>query len=286
MRLYIIPETPCQRENCALGGHFEFRGGSFSGNNICQNSARERRGNDYWLTKTLESSPHGYCVGAIGMHEDIIPKVRTGDSLSRVRQWVLCLASLAFAERISGQTSFGQDELRTLPRVCHAQKFINEVLRPPIVSEQERRQWESRLGEYDYSGFHHHCYALMYIRRASTETSAQSREYNYVQAVNNFLFVQNHASRKFPLMPEVNLRKGQTLRLLGRDAEAAKEFLDAISLKPDYSPAYAALVELYLDLKDLQAADQILTKGLENAPRSKILLQKRIDLEAVIQATR
>jgi tetratricopeptide (TPR) repeat protein len=98
--------------------------------------------------------------------------------------------------------------------------------------------------------------------------------------VANFEFVQIHASLKFPLMPEVNLRKGQTYRLLGQDAVAAKEFTEAIQLKPDYTPAYAALFDFYMDLDDIAEAEAILAKGLVHAPQSKILLQKKLELES------
>jgi tetratricopeptide (TPR) repeat protein len=187
---------------------------------------------------------------------------------------------------VSAQNQFTQDELRALPRVCHAQKFISEALRPPIVPEQERRQWEARLGERDYLGFHHHCYALMFLRRASVAESETSRDYNYQQAVANFLFVQNHCSRKFPLLPEVNLRKGQTLRLMGKNGDAATEFWEAVNLKPDYTPAYAALIDLYIDLRDSESAEQVLEQGLARVPQSKILLQKKLEFEARPQSTK
>jgi hypothetical protein len=132
----------------------------------------------------------------------------------------------------------------------------------------------------DFSAFHHYCWALMYLRRASVATTEQDQMHNYQAAVNNFVYVQRHASPQFPLMPEVNLRKGQALRLLGEDGAAAKEFTGAIQLKPDYTPAYAALIDLHLDLHDVQGAEHVLEQGLVHAPQSKILLQKKAELES------
>jgi tetratricopeptide (TPR) repeat protein len=181
---------------------------------------------------------------------------------------------------VSAQDRFSQEELLALPRVCHAQRVINNLLRAAIVPEEERRQWAARLGEKDYSAFHHYCWALIYIRRAGEAETSQVRTFNYETAVNNFGFVQANASPGFPLMPEVNLRKGQTYRLLGQDAAAAKEFTQAIQLKPDYTPAYAALFDFYMDLNDATGAEAILAKGLVHAPQSKILLQKKLELES------
>ena len=81
-------------------------------------------------------------------------------------------------------------------------------------------------------------------------------------------------------MPEVNLRKGMSLRLLGEEAAAAKEFVGAIQLKPDYTPAYAALVDVYRDLGDLESARETVALGLKRAPRSRILEKKKQELEA------
>jgi tetratricopeptide (TPR) repeat protein len=81
------------------------------------------------------------------------------------------------------------------------------------------------------------------------------------------------------MLPEVNLQKGLALRLLSRHGEAASEFVEALKLKPDYTPAYAALVDLYLDLGDLDNARGILEEGLRHVPDSKILASKRADLQ-------
>lgn len=176
---------------------------------------------------------------------------------------------------------FSQNELRALPRVCLAQRFIHGALRPPIVPEDERQQWELRLGADDYLAFHHYCWALIFLRRASAASAPHIQAHNYNEAIQNFAYVQRNASSLFPLMPEVNLRKGQAHRLAGEDGFAAREFLEAIRLKQDYTPAYAALAELYVDLDDLKAAEQILAEGLEHAPNSEILLGKRRELETI-----
>jgi tetratricopeptide (TPR) repeat protein len=207
-------------------------------------------------------------------------KCRILHQIVRTTTWLFLCAAPTLSETVFSQDRFSQEELIALPRVCHAQRVINNQLQTKIVPEAERRQWALRLGEKDYSSFHHYCWALIYLRRASAAETPQSQVFNYETAVNNFGFIQTHASPDFPLMPEVNLRKGQTHRLLGEDAAAAKEFTEAIQLKPDYTPAYAALVDFYLDLQDLQRAEEILAQGLVHAPQSRILLQKKAEMES------
>lgn len=185
------------------------------------------------------------------------------------------LLLFAYAYPASGQ-EYAQDELRALPRACLAQKFINGSLRTPIVPEFERAQWEARLGS-DYQHYHHFCWALMDLRRANTGPS-QHRNFNYSTAVQNFEYVQRNASRAFPLLPEVYLRKGMALRYLGEEARAAREFLEAIDLKRDYTPAYSELIDLYLDLEDYESARRTLELGLAAVPDSKILASKKAEI--------
>ncbi len=210
-----------------------------------------------------------------------VPENRSGVPRSfRQNAGLLLCAALTSGGTVLAQDRFNQEELVALPRVCHAQRVINNQLQTKIVPEAERREWAQRLGEKDYGAFHHYCWALMYLRRAGAANSTQVRVFNYETAVNNFGFVQQNASPQFPLMPEVNLRKGQTYLLLGEEGAAAKEFNEAIRLKPDYTPAYAALVDFYLDMNDLAQAERILATGLAQAPQSKILQQKKTELQA------
>lgn len=191
---------------------------------------------------------------------------------------VLLSLALSPAGSVSAQTGSGftQNELRALPRVCLAQRFINRDLETPMVPAAEREQWANTLGQ-SFNHYHHFCWGLVYMRRAAT-TPARS-QFNYNSAVKNFQYVITNADKSFRLLPEVYLRKGMALRFLRDDAGAASEFLKAVKLKRDYSPAYAALVQLHIDLGDLEGARTVLETGLKNAPNSKLLAQKKVELD-------
>ena len=190
----------------------------------------------------------------------------------------LTLLLLFDAGASSGQGLSGlrQDELQALPRVCLAQRFINQDLETPMVPANEREQWASTLGP-SYKHYHHFCWGLVYMRRAAANPS--KGKFNYDSAVNNFQYVIRNSDRGFALLPEVHLRKGMALRLLGDDAASASEFVKAVRLKRDYSPAYAALVQLHVDLGDNESARKVLETGLKNAPNSKLLAQKMVELD-------
>jgi tetratricopeptide (TPR) repeat protein len=177
------------------------------------------------------------------------------------------------------RAQFSQEELRALPRICHAQKYIDSALESPIVPEAERKMWAERLGA-PFESFHHFCWALIYMRRAN-DSDVTFRRGNFEAAVANFEYVQRYSNASFPLLPEVYLRKGMAYRYLGNEGAAASQFLSAIRLKDDYTPAYAALVDLYLDLKDTDAARAILEqRGLKHAPNSAILSKKKLEMES------
>lgn len=196
--------------------------------------------------------------------------------------FLVLFVTLAVAATATGQewNTFTQEELRALPRVCHAQRIINMMLDRPLVPEAERAEWAARLGEKDYKTFHHYCWALIFLRRGHEAQTELQRTNDFKYAVENFVFVQRNASPQFPLMPEVNLQKGLALRLLKDDPAAAREFTNALRLKPDYTPAYAALVDLLLDGGDEEGARQILATGIERVPDSKILARKKAEIES------
>lgn len=193
---------------------------------------------------------------------------------------LLLISLVTVTGSLSAQVDFSQDELKALPRVCLAQRFINEQLQFPVVSEQERKQWALRLGEKDYNSYHHYCWALLYIRRGNAEREPASKAHNFTVAVDNFNYVQKNASVNFPLMPEVNLQKGLALRLLDDHAGAAREFMTAIKLNRGYTPAYAALIDVHLDLGNREAAEAVLQEGLLRAPNSKLLARKKLEIDA------
>ena len=195
----------------------------------------------------------------------------------------LLLLSVLLGGRVaSGQSDtryFSREEILSLPRYCQAQKFIYGGTEAPIVTDSETRHWEQVLGP-GYVHFHHYCWALMKIRRAANASDAQTRAGLYRQAIDDLDYVQRNTTAAFPLAPEVAIRKGMTLQLVGDDGSATREFMRSIRLKSDYTPGYAALVDQYVRLGLLEEARKVLQEGLRHAPASRLLLQRQLELES------
>ena len=174
-------------------------------------------------------------------------------------------------------TDFTQAELHSLPRLCLAQQFINEELDSPVVSEAERKEVRERLG-HSFVHYHHYCWALLCLRRAE---APGGDKFNYHRAVDNLDYVIRNADPTFALLPQVYFQKGEVLARRGDREAAGREYETALRVQPDYTPARAALVQLYIERGDLEAAQAELTKGLQHDPGSTILAEKKAALAAL-----
>jgi hypothetical protein len=214
---------------------------------------------------------------------------------------VVARAEPAVAYRL---TDFSQEELRTLPRACLAQRFINDELDPPVVPEAERAQWSERVGP-SFIHYHHYCWALVLMRRAAAPGGDR---YDYQVAVDNLNYVIQRADpscARLPdvdfqferpidhpdyvtrptelscaLLPDVFLQKGTALELLGNQEAAVSEYQNALCVQADDTPARAALVQVYLDRGELEAARAALAEGLKYDPSSQTLADEKSALAA------
>ena len=91
---------------------------------------------------------------------------------------------------------------------------------------------------------------------------------------------------RFALMPDVYFQKGIVLERIGEREAAATEYRNALRARANYTPASAALVQLYIDLGDLKAARTALAEGLKRDPKSKVLAEKKSALAKLEKETR
>jgi hypothetical protein len=171
-------------------------------------------------------------------------------------------------------TNFSQEEFRTLPRVCLAQQFINEELEFAVVPGSEREQLAEELG-HSFIHYHHYCWALLYMRRAAMPGGDK---FDYRRAVDNLNYVIRNADPSFTLLPAVYFKKGNVLERIEERQAAAAEYQNAQRAMADYTPLFAALVQDYVDLGDVEAARVALEEGLTYAPSSKTLAAKKAAL--------
>jgi hypothetical protein len=175
-----------------------------------------------------------------------------------------------------------KEEYLSLPTYCKAQRFMQRDSPIVTVPASEHAKWQAMLGP-GFETMHHFCRGLIFMQRAASLKSPKEQERNYREAIANFIFVQRTPSvtQDFALLPEICLRKGFAHLLLDERVEAAMEFTEAIRLKPDYTPAYGAMIDYYVSFGELEEAQKVLETGLKHAPSSALLRQKETELKAL-----
>ncbi|MDX8129470.1 hypothetical protein U737_08995 [Methylomonas sp. LW13] len=135
------------------------------------------------------------------------------------------------------------------------------------------QSWNRKLGD-DFIHIHHYCAGLHTMNLAFRTHDEAEKQSKYRAAVGDLLYVPDHASPTFKLMPKIFYDVGQAYQFMGEIDEAIAANLKSISLDKNNSFPYAALSSLY-QRKNMKAeAKTILEKGLEHNPNSKILLKR------------
>jgi tetratricopeptide (TPR) repeat protein len=135
------------------------------------------------------------------------------------------------------------------------------------------KSWERRLGN-DFIHVHHYCAGLHTLNLAFKTRDEAEKKPLYHVALNEMLYVAEHASPGFKLLPKVYYDVGQIFQFMGQIDDAIAANQKSITLYQKTSFPYAALSDLY-ERKNMKAeAKSILEKGLEHSPNSKILLKR------------
>ena len=194
----------------------------------------------------------------------------------------LSLCGPATAQGIAGYPAdvfaFDPREIALLPKFCtYTQHFRARV--PGGSDPALIEQWHARLGP-DFVHLHHYCYGLMKTNRAVLlARDRTARQFYLSDAIVEFDYVIVRATDDFVLLPEVRLKKGENLVLLGKGPLAVLEFESAIELRKDYWPPYAQLSDYYKDSGDSLKAKEVLVRGLTAAPDAKALQRRLAEME-------
>jgi hypothetical protein len=174
---------------------------------------------------------------------------------------------------------FDPREVALLPRYCkHTQLFRGAV--PGGSNPPEVERWTAIMGS-SFNNMHHYCWGLMDTNRALFLVRTDRwRKYYLGWSIGEFDYVINRAPDDMVLLPEILTKKCENLFLLDKEAQAEHECRRAISLKPDYWPAYAALSDHHLALGDLAGARGWLEKGLSVTPDVSALKRRLAKLDA------
>ena len=128
-------------------------------------------------------------------------------------------------------------------------------------------------GQGRYQG--HYCDGLRFTDRAySAMRNKQDMQYYLEVAIDNFNYVLGHTKEDDATRGDVHVGKARALKLMGRNAEAAAEFIKALRYKPDSHDIYQALADHYQEAGNKQQAMKMVIEGLQRNPNSKGLKRR------------
>lgn len=203
-------------------------------------------------------------------HDPVSPMIR------RVRRWQLwlptCLAALIFAAPVHATSKFSKAALSTLPAYC-----MDSELSPTYARFGPKWQyWTSLMGD-NFNRIHHYCEGLLLVASVRKEsTSSQARRITLRRAISEYDFILGYPPeelQKFPLWPEMLLRRAEAAVLLEDWDLAYSSFELARQVKPDYWPAYVGWAEVLLKSNLKKEALALLKQGLLINPTAEPMRQ-------------
>jgi tetratricopeptide (TPR) repeat protein len=176
---------------------------------------------------------------------------------------ILAFICVFFSCPLSANWEAPPAEAAFLPKYC---KVSSEIQREKIYGP-------------GFQHAHHYCAALVALIRAARTIDPNERQVILSPVLGDLEYVIKNSPKNFVLLPEVLVKRGDVLTDFKRGAEAARDYYQAIQLKPDYAPAYSRLSDFYKRNGKIDEAKKVLNVGIKAAPKSKILQKKLSQLK-------
>lgn len=163
-------------------------------------------------------------------------------------------------------------ELAMLPPYCvDTEAFMHGPENSPNMSPRAPG-WVAKMGR-TFWAMHHYCWGLVNLERLkSGRADTSNKQYFARQIVDEYMYVINHATPDFVLLPEIWTRIGEASLLAGDVGDALTAYERARRIKPDYWPAYTQWAEFLVTIKKTQEAKELVGQGLRYAPNSRPML--------------
>lgn len=190
---------------------------------------------------------------------------------SRMLQQVCGLAALAvwtgLGMQQAGAAPFAPSasEMAALPPLCKAKLSGDSA---------DDKQYSGSIGP-DWLHIHHYCFGLNFANRYYKDSGNRAAQADDLkQALNNYDYVLDHATRDFWMRAEIGTQKGRMLAAAKRTADAIMALETALKANPDYAPAYAVLSDVYRDSGQKAKALAKVEQGLQRVPLDKPLQRR------------
>lgn len=168
----------------------------------------------------------------------------------------------------SRRRSFTEAEFQRLPDVCrYMQGYGYETPRGVAYRQQIGVALEH---------VHHYCRGLrdMFFARFAP-VPPDHRRGLWSRALGEVDYMIKNTPQTNLLMPEFWYQRGEILLALGDMFEAQRAFEQSRQLKPDYWPAYTSWADFLIQNRRFDEARAVIDLGLQNAPDTPQLLQRK-----------
>lgn len=173
---------------------------------------------------------------------------------------------------------FSASEIAMLPVYCQVKRQFQLPNRPPGA---DVRQWEQVLGPNVTMHMHHYCGGLAWLRRAEVEFSGSRLRAQYASRALNgidYILRAHNLPPQTPIMPDILVNRAKALFLSGEPIQATDVVRQALALKGDIVAAHELLIDIHLSQKSKREALLAAEAGLRQAPNSRRLERRYLDL--------
>lgn len=141
----------------------------------------------------------------------------------------------------------------------------------------ESKAWVARIGE-NFGDFYHYCAGLNFVNRYWAASNPRQRSHYLQRADANFSYIVKALKPDFTMGADLFTNRGEVYKLMGRKADAIKDFRRATSIDPAFVRAYLQLADVLAGNKDRTHALEAVSEGLRHVPKSTALQRRYLEL--------
>jgi tetratricopeptide (TPR) repeat protein len=155
-------------------------------------------------------------------------------------------------------------EFAQWPTHCRVQyNYVNrgENEFASVYSQRDVDLMRAKVGDLTFSGLHHYCAAVIFLRRIPLTPDPQERRFLIGRAIDDGQFSYLRSETSSVVYPDIAVTMAQARKANGEYDEAVRILKHAISVQPNRVEAYGALAVMYWEKKQLKDARTVLMEA-------------------------